>query len=213
MVRVALGPLFPLAGNVYRRVFMDIHAVARCVPRLPNDALLLDVGGGDGAILNPLLDLQPTLRVTAIDIAPEIGQLVRPDLRSRVTLHPGTSVREYIDMGGQAPDALFISDVFHHVAPEMRTELIRDLLDVFAGKPPVIVVKDVAPQGVRSRLGFWADRNISGDRELQPVSPGDVAGLLKAVDPDLQVSSTPLISVDFPNFCLVFSKPAQGDQA
>jgi hypothetical protein len=167
---------------------------------------LLDVGGGDGAILNPLLDLQPSLRVTSVDIAPTIGQLVRPELRSRITFHPGKSVRRYIDEGGEAPMAVFISDVFHHVRPQLREELIHDLLDVFAGKPPLIMVKDLVPQGARSRLAFWADRNISGDREVAAISPAELTNLMRSVEPSLRVESTGLVSIDYPSYLLIFSR-------
>ena len=193
VARRALGPAFPIAGAAYRRVFVDVKKVAGCVPTLPEGSLLLDIGGGDGAILNPLLDLQPTLRVTAVDIAPVIGQWVRPDLRDRVELRPATSVRDYIDGGGEAPAAVFLSDVFHHVPPPNRAELARDIMDVFRDRPPVVIVKDIVPTGARSRLAFWADRNISGDRAVTPISPGQLTTLLQSVAPNLGVQSTALL--------------------
>jgi hypothetical protein len=185
---------------------MDVRKVAQTIPVLPDGALLLDVGGGDGAILNPLLDLQPRLRITSVDIAPTIGQLVRPDLRERITFHPGKSVRQYIDEGGEAPTAVFISDVFHHVRPQLREDLIRDLLDVFGSEPPFIMVKDLVPQGARSRLAFWADRNISGDREVSAISPAELTNLIRGVDPSLSVRATGLVNLDFPSYLLIFTR-------
>jgi hypothetical protein len=200
-VRGALGPVAPLAARVYRGVFVDIRKVAACVP--PVDGLLLDVGGGDGAILNPLLDLQPALRVTAVDIAPSIGQFIRKDLRPRVDLRPATSVRQYIQQGGESPRAVLVSDVMHHVQPVDRVDLIRDLFDCFGDNPPVLVVKDIVPHGFRSAFAFWADRNISGDKEASAIGPMELVDLVRSVRPNLSVESTPLLNIDYPNYLLV----------
>ena len=99
---------------------------------------------------------------------------------------------------------VFMSDVLHHVPPEDRVQLIRDALESFGGKPPLLVVKDIVPEGFRSWLAFWADRNISGDRGVTPISPAALVDLVQEVRPDLVVSATNLIELDFPNYCLVF---------
>jgi hypothetical protein len=186
-------------------VFVDVKKVAAHFPPLPQDSLLLDVGGGDGAILNPLLDRQPTLRVTAVDIADSIGLAIRPDLRPRVDVRPSTSVRDYIDGGGEAPTAVFLSDVFHHVPPKQRAELVRDVIDAFGSRAPVVIVKDIVPQGFRSALAFWADRNISGDRAVRPIGPMELTGLFRNARLELEPRATGLVDVDYPNYMLVFT--------
>lgn len=202
--RRALGPLFPVAGRAYRRVFVDVRKVAAAVPALPHGAVLLDVGGGDGEILNHLLDRQPGLRVVAVDLAADIGQALRPDIRGRVDLRPATSVRDYLDAGGEPADAVLMSDVFHHVPSVGRSQLVRDVLAAFRGNPPLLIVKDIVPAGMRSGLAFWSDRNISGDKGVEAISPAALTDLICAVRPDLVVTPTGLIDVDAPNYCLVF---------
>lgn len=207
--RKILGPLFPLAGNAYRRVFVDVVKVAAVIPDLGQDAVLLDVGGGDGAILNPLLDRQPTMHVVAVDLAPAIGSMIRPDLRHRVTLHPGTSVA---DLAARAPGryaAALLSDVFHHVPPGDRAGLISDVLAALDGGQRRLIVKELVPQGARSALAFWADRNISGDRGVEAISPPALVDLVRSVWPTAQVTRTALADIDFPNYCLVFTEPGQ----
>jgi hypothetical protein len=204
-VRAILGPAFPAAGNAYRRVFVDVRKVAACIPDLGQDAVLLDVGGGDGAILNALLDRQPTMHVVAVDLAEDIGSMVRPDLLGRVDLHPGTSVRQLGEATGRQYAAAFLSDVLHHVPPAEREELLRDILEVLGGGSRTLIVKDIIPQGARSALAFWADRNISGDRGVQAISPAELVDLVRVVWPEAQVAHTPLADVDFPNYCLVFT--------
>jgi hypothetical protein len=99
---------------------------------------------------------------------------------------------------------VFLSDVFHHVPPAQRAELIRDVLDVFGPHTPVVVVKDIVPQGARSALAFWADRNISGDRAVQAISPAELARLMREADPRLTAEPTNLLDEDYPNYLVVF---------
>ena len=75
-------------------------------------------------------------------------------------------------------DMVLLSDVFHHVPIEHREQLVRDVLESFRGKPPILVVKDIVPAGLRSWLAFWADRNISGDRGVSAISPAELNTLV-----------------------------------
>ena len=164
--RRVLGPLFPFAAAAYRRVFVDIRKVAEAVPVLSPGALLVDVGGGDGALLNPLLDRQAGLRVVMVDIASTVGISVRADLRSRVEMRPMTSLRDYLDSGGERPAAVLLADVLHHVDPTDRADLVKEILEAFGDREPLIVVKDVEPRGLRAWAAFAADRYVSGDRNV-----------------------------------------------
>jgi hypothetical protein len=204
LVRRALGPAFPVAGSAYRRVFVDVRKVAACLPVLPGGSTLLDVGLGDGSITNPLLDRQPDLRVIGVDLAPSIGGMIRDDLRSRVELHPATSVAELVAAGPLDIAAAFLSDVFHHVSSDARAGLVTDVLSAFGDRPRTLIVKDIVPQGARSRLAFWADRNISGDRGVQAIGPAEMVTLVRSVWPKSRVEATDLVDVDHPNYCLVF---------
>ncbi len=203
-----MGPAFPIAGNAYRRVFVDVRKVAAAIPELGADAVLLDVGGGDGAVLNPLLDRQPTLRVVAVDLAEDIGGMLRPDLAGRVTLHPATSVAQLVAAEPGPYTAALLSDVLHHVPPAAREELLADVLGAFGDGPRTLIVKELVPSGARSALAFWADRNISGDKGVQAVSPAALVDLVHRVWPEAAVTTTTLADRDFPNYMLVFTDPA-----
>ena len=208
--RALLGPAFPVAGNAYRRVFVDVRKVAAAIPDLGPDAVLLDVGGGDGAILNALLDRQPTLRVVAVDLADPIGTMLRPDLAPRVrTLRAGTSVAQLHEREPKAYRAALLSDVLHHVPEFDRPALIRDVLTALGDGDRTLIVKDLIPQGARSALAFWADRFISGDRGVAAVSPSACVDLVRGVWPEAQVTQTRLADEDYPNYCLVFTDHAE----
>lgn len=70
----------------------------------------------------------------------------------------------------------------------------------------MLIVKEVVPRGLRARAAFWADRNISGDRGVSPIGPVQLTDLISAVDPALVPRTTPLLEVDYPNYCLVFTR-------
>lgn len=207
-VRDLMGPAFPLAGRVYRRVFVDVRKVADHVPELGQDALLLDVGTGDGEILNHVLDRQPTVRVVALDTITDVGGWLRPDLAHRVSLRPGTLVADYVRDDGPPVDAALLSDVVHHVPQESRPQLFRDVLAAFGDHPPVVIVKDIIPFGARSAFAFWADRNITGDKGVRAVGPAELVDIVRSVWPEARVRSTGLERVDNPNYCLVFTDRA-----
>jgi 2-polyprenyl-6-hydroxyphenyl methylase/3-demethylubiquinone-9 3-methyltransferase len=204
LARRVLGPAFPVAGSAYRRVFVDVRKVASCIPRLDGGSTLLDIGIGDGSITNPLLDWQPDLRVIGVDLAAGIGSYLRPDLRDRVELHPETSVAELVADGPLDIAAAFMADVLHHVPPPERAGLLKDVLAAFGDRPRVLVVKDIVPQGVRSAAAFWADRNISGDRDVAAIGPAETVALVRSVWPGCTVETTALQEIDYPNYCLVF---------
>jgi hypothetical protein len=204
VARRALGPAFPIAGAAYRRIFVDVRKVASCIPILPGGSTLLDVGIGDGSIINPLLDLQPDLRVIGVDLAPSIGSYLREDLYDRVELHPATTVAELVASGPLEISAAFMADVLHHVPPSARQELIGDVLSAFRDSPRMLIIKELVPQGARSRAAFWADRNISRDPCVEPIGPAGIVKLVRSVWAGSTVQVTELQHIDFPNYCLVF---------
>lgn len=204
VARRVLGPAFPVVGTAYRRLFVNVDDVARAIPQLPDGGLLLDVGGGDGSMLNPILARQPTIRATLIDVAPTVGAFLKPANNERVTLSPATSVRDYINAGGEPPSLVLLADVFHHVPPADRRGLIRDLFDVFGDTAPLIAVKDVEPHGLRAAAGFWADNHISGE-PTWPIGQDDLFALFREANPDVGEDRTCLYAKDRPNYCSLFS--------
>ena len=81
---MAIGPtirrLLPakaelVAARLYRRIFVDLKKVAMTLAgSLQRDARLLDIGGGDGDLLNHLLSARSDIRVDMVDIAGTIGR-------------------------------------------------------------------------------------------------------------------------------------------
>lgn len=104
---------FASVVEVYRSVFVDLDEVARCLPALPAETEILDLGGG--ALAERILRQQPGLRISIVDSGPRVGICLRGARRRRARLLASTSLREYGARGLPRPDLVLLADVLHHV--------------------------------------------------------------------------------------------------
>ncbi len=205
IARRLLGPrYFSLVGRAYRRIFVDLTLVARAIGHLDRGTLVLDVGGGDGELVNLLLACNPGVRFTMLDVSADVGGGVLPEYRERVTIMPCTRMVDYSGRGLPIPDVVLISDVVHHVPPGQRLAFFGELRVLLDGHECSMFVKDVQPGYFRSSLGYLADRWVSGDRQVSLVSREEIADVVREVFPDARCSETDLFSTDRPNYCLSF---------
>jgi hypothetical protein len=137
-----------------------------------------------------------------IDLASAIGATIRPEVRPRLTLLPKTSIRDYISSGGAAPDFILVSDVLHHVPDPERRQFLRDVRDARMGSTATVVIKDVQPGSWRASLGYWADRHISGDRNVKLISVEDLSALVAQEFPESSVEPSRLLQEDPPNYSI-----------
>lgn len=196
IARAILGPAFEPVGRAYRRFFVDMPKIADWMAaRLPSNANVLDVGGGDGFVVDLLLSRKPYIRVTMTDIASEIGSFITPANRCRVTILSRTRASE---VQGNF-DAITLADVIHHVPLAIREAFFADIANA-AEKTGVktILIKDVHPSGVRAKLGLWADRYITGDKAVVLAREGDIK------IPGFRRAETAM--PDFPNYCIRFER-------
>lgn len=206
---MALGPMLRkwmsprmerrLSG-VYRSVFVDLRTVAATLaPVLPDDARILDIGGGDGELLNHLFALRPDLHVTMVDIAPSVGKFVEASHGSRVELQPGTSVEQHLAMSPPPYDAVLVSDVMHHLPGGYRGDFLRA---VGASLKPggSVFVKDVEPGHPVAWLSLVCDHYVSGDRGVVLVSTEELRELAARVLPPHRMSEIGLLAKDRPNY-------------
>jgi 2-polyprenyl-3-methyl-5-hydroxy-6-metoxy-1,4-benzoquinol methylase len=196
---------FQRAGEVYRRVFVDLDDVVDCLPEMGETARVLDIGGGDGAVVNRLVERRAVGEVTMLDLSATLGGWLTDEARRRTRVMPETSVRDYVDMREQAVDFVLLSDVLHHIPPSARPEFFNDLTDLLRSSPgATLVVKDIDPSGWRGRLAFAADRYISGDRTVSAVPREVMPGLIRDGIARGSCIETDLYHRDSPNYCYVF---------
>lgn len=195
IVRRLLGPGFRPIGEAYRRIFVDMSKVAAWIDhQLPHSAHVLDIGGGDGYVVNLLLDRRPDLRVTMTDIAADIGSFISPENRPRVELRPATDIA---NIEGRY-SAITLADVVHHVPIEQRSEFLTKLgAAAHRIRAAKILIKDIKPGSPRAVLSLLSDHYITGDRHVVLANEDEIA------IPGFRRTSSAM--PDHPNYCLAFS--------
>lgn len=205
-IRTRIPPqVFAKLARGYRALFMDATVVVEELDALlPQKCHLLDVGGGDGLLIDLLLRRRPDLQVTMTDLSRNLGSLMEPDTRNRVTFYPGTSLATLLQDPSRRFDAVLLSDVLHHVPAAQRANLVCEARTLLRPSG-VLLVKEVSPGMLRSWLGLLADRHISGDRGVQLLPRGEVVSLATACGPVAEVRDSAVFRRDPPNFLLCFS--------
>lgn len=206
--RVLGDRAFRVAGRAYRAVFVDLDGeIAAIAAEIPRGAHVLDVGGGDGEPLDRLLTLRSDIRVTTIDVAPDVGSWISPANAPRVERCPATTLAMHLASAATLPDVLLLADVMHHVPPARRTEFLAAVAELLRRAPALrLIVKDVEPGHWRATLGYWSDRYVTGDRGVAPVSRAELVELLRGACGPLAWRETPLFARDPPNYALVFER-------
>jgi hypothetical protein len=208
LVRRLLGDrLFSRVVEVYRAVFVDLDEVAACIPELPAGAEILDVGGGDGALLERLLRIQPHVRATLVDQSPQVGLSLDERNRERVRLLASRAVSECTAAGVPPPQAIVISDVLHHVPRDQRLDFLREVAAFGRASARFVAIKEVAPEGWRATLGLLSDWYVTGDRHVELIAPEDLVPLVLEAFPGFVARPTRLLERDAPNYCIVFEAP------
>ena len=206
--RAILGEkLFQVAGTVYRRIFFDANDFVECTTDIFSKGICLDIGGGDGFLTNRLLSAHPELVVTLVDPTPNCGTWVSKENSSRFTLHPNKTTNDLLPEQAGIYDSAILADVVHHVMPKDRTELLKQAFEML--KPGgTLLIKEIEPRGMRSKLAYLADVYISRDPIVYFISQELLLDLIKEVlGTNHKIEINNLVQKDYPNYALQIVKP------
>lgn len=209
LIRRFLGPhMARRAGEYYRAFYVDLNKVAEALATvIPRDAHLLDIGGGDGQPLNHLLSIRPDLTITTLDPARSVGQWIDACHESQVKRMPDTSLAQFVAGPHADVDVILISDVMHHIPKSARHKFLESVAVLLDREPSLrIIVKDVEPGHWRALIGYWSDRYVTGDPNVNPISKDDVTRLFVKVLGPLHRKDTNLFDKDTPNYAIVFHR-------
>lgn len=203
-IRNAAGPYERAICALYRSFFIN---VPRCIDQIaghiPENAHVIDVGGGDGEVINHLLRKRPDIHVTMLDLRESIGLFLDAEASARVDLHPATSLSDYLSRLGTPADTLLVCDVVHHVPEPDRLKFIQECRALV--KPGgSLIIKDIEPRGIISFLSVMADRYITGDRHVTLIHSKDLIDLVRSRI-DVKSVEEIIAEREHPNYALQFN--------
>lgn len=206
-VRKIFGKSFYFYGNLFRSFFVDMHKVAvSTLPFIPENAKIIDIGGGDGELLNILLSLRPDISINMIDTASNIGGAIVKKYVDKVKLFPNTSINDFAKVSQSLFDVVLISDVIHHIPKMERKIFFNNLYSMVKTKGDInIIIKDIEPGSFISLMSYLADRYISGDNNVSLICCKSLKGFMKDAFGDLlSVGEVSICQVDKTNYIQVF---------
>jgi len=187
-------------AGLYRSIFVDLSCVAHLLaPQLPHGAKILDVGGGDGELLNHLFRERPDLHVTMVDVSATVGKFVEPQHRSKIRLLPRTFIEDHLTEAAGLYDAAVVSDVLHHIPLNSRSGFLANVHKALRSGGRLFI-KDIEPGHFISRLSLFSDKNISGDKGVVLISLRELASLAERTLPAHTFSETNLLTENRPNY-------------
>ena len=172
-VRRVLGPrLERVAADRYRRLFVDLDALAATIAGLGRFGTVIEVGCGEGALLSQLMDaLDEHASAVGIDIAANPGHGYTG--RNSNVAFRRAEVAELV-AEGQRFDLVVVSDVLHHIAPTGRIGFLESCRDLLAPNGTIVVKEWVRRRNVAHFAAYGSDRYVSGDKGVQFYSESEL---------------------------------------
>lgn len=160
-VRRAFGPYEWHIAEAWRRMFVDLDRFAAQIGEWTQGSRILEIGCGEGAMTERLLEIFPKAHVTAIDIAPNTGRLFRGDA-SRVTIRQARA-EDIVSAQPRSFDLVVLADVIHHVPLSMRADLLATARKALAPGGRFIFKDWTRRPSIGHVACFLADRYLTGD--------------------------------------------------
>ncbi|WP_165967514.1 class I SAM-dependent methyltransferase [Luteimonas aestuarii] len=187
-------------SGVYRSLFVNLDRVAESLlPHIPENARVLDIGGGDGELINRLLKNRPDVSVDMVDIAPTVGKFIEQEYEPRIKRFTETPV-ESLASDGPPYDVALVSDVMHHLPASYRAPFLHSVRQKLRSSA-CILIKDIEPGHIISWLSLFCDKHISGDHGVSLVSIAEMTRLAAPLLPE-EVVEVGLLKQDSPNYAL-----------
>jgi 2-polyprenyl-3-methyl-5-hydroxy-6-metoxy-1,4-benzoquinol methylase len=177
MGRKMLGPLEPLAVDVYRRPFIDLASVARTLASISHPARVAEIGCGEGALATELNRVWPAAHIVGVDIVPQPGRLYRGN--PQAATFQSCLVEDLVATDHEGFDLVLFCDVLHHVPPATRADVVRSARQLVADGG-LLVIKDWEQRrDLATAAAYASDRFITGDR-VRYFARDELQGLVRS---------------------------------
>lgn len=164
-MRRRLGRFEIPVANLYRSAFVNLNWFAADIAAAVPARRILEIGCGDGFLAQRLAIVYPLARYLGIDIAPTAGRLYRgrPEWATFRTM----TVQELRAQRPEPFDLVLVADVIHHVAPDIRAEVLDCAAALVAPGGHLVVKEFERDRGLYYHLTWAADRFVSGDKGVR----------------------------------------------
>jgi 2-polyprenyl-6-hydroxyphenyl methylase/3-demethylubiquinone-9 3-methyltransferase len=181
MGRKMLGPLEPLAVDIYRKPFIDLESVARTLASICAPARIAEIGCGEGVLGTELNRAWPEAEIVGIDITAQPGRLYRGD-PAAATFRSCTAE----ELAASEPagfDLVLLCDVLHHVPPTLRAGIVAAARTLVANNG-LLAIKDWEHRrDLATAAAYASDRFVTGDR-IRYFTREELVGLVGPDGPD-----------------------------
>jgi 2-polyprenyl-3-methyl-5-hydroxy-6-metoxy-1,4-benzoquinol methylase len=205
LARKIFGKNFQYIGAIYRKFFVDLDIFVKNLPTFKEGAKVTDIGGGDGAVLNHIINKGMYIKADLIDISKEIGDMVEKQNKKHIRFFPNCSITQYQKSDHfRKAEYILISDVLHHIPDQKRDSFLDDALSL-CGKGSSLIIKDIQPGYIKSRLSLLSDKYISCDKNTNLISQEKLIKQILKKKPNISVQKTNLLKENIPNYCIIFT--------
>lgn len=177
--RRLLGRFERPVAETYRRVFVDLDAFVASIRELMQaPQRVLEIGCGDGLVVERLAKAYPDALITGIDICEQPGRLCALKAPRIRFLRVGAAQLRAAE-AARYP-LVVIGDVLHHVPRPHREELLLNAAALLAADG-LFVFKEWIRQNTPAYLmGYCADRFITGD-DVHHMTENELSALARRV--------------------------------
>jgi 2-polyprenyl-6-hydroxyphenyl methylase/3-demethylubiquinone-9 3-methyltransferase len=160
-----MGALEIPMAELYRSCFISLNHLGAQLAGMSTPHRILEVGCGDGALAQRLTKVFPDVEYVGIDVADTAGRLYRGDPARATFRHMSSS-----ELRAEAPepfDLTIIADVLHHIPLGIRGQVLDDVAALTADDGHIVVKEWESDRPFFGRMAYWADRYITGDKDVE----------------------------------------------
>ena len=161
-IRQLLGPLEKPISDLYRGIFIDLTALVNQIKEWVPASNILELGCGEGAVVERLVIAYPDAKITGIDINPRVGRMFPDDLKC--VAFKQQTIKKFAIENSSSIDLLIISDVMHHIPWEIHEEILNDARKTLKSGGHLVLKDWEWNISLIHMLCYLLDRYITGDR-------------------------------------------------
>lgn len=178
IIRQMFGPYEKPVSEAYRSIFVNLDSFVTQIQKWAAASRILELGCGEGAVIERLVKAYPGADITGIDVSPRVGRLFQGD-NSRVTFKQDT-IKDFSSRNPASFDLLVICDILHHIPWELHEEILIDARKALKPGSHLVIKDWERNYSPIHFLCHFSDRFITADR-VRYKSADELRVLIKQV--------------------------------